>query len=92
MNTWLQTAAVLTTALGLLAAAAAWRLTRTARGALAVLLDFLTAAGLLRLAGEPSWDSITLAAAVIALRKLLGASLHVSGRPVTGAGRAGPAR
>ncbi|MEU3413057.1 hypothetical protein ABZ760_17655 [Streptomyces sp. NPDC006658] len=69
---------MLITALGLVAAAAAWRLTHTVRGFLAVLLDFLTAAGLLRLAGEPSWDSIVLAAAVIALRKLLGASLALS--------------
>jgi hypothetical protein len=78
MNAWPQTAAVLITALGLVAAAAAWRLTHTVRGALAVLLDFLTAAGLLRLAGEPSWDSVLLAAAVIALRRLLGASLALS--------------
>lgn len=90
MNAWLQTAAVLITALGLVAAAAAWRLTHTVRGGLAVLLDFLTAAGLLRLAGEPSWDSVILAAAVIALRKLLGASLHLSRLNQTTHGQARP--
>ncbi|WP_309052988.1 hypothetical protein [Streptomyces sp.] len=92
MTALLPAAAVLVTALGLVSAAAAWRLTRTVRGGLAVLLDFLTAAGLLRLAGEPSWDGITLAAAVIALRKLLGASLHLSGRHGTATGPAGAAR
>ncbi|MGA5039991.1 DUF1622 domain-containing protein [Streptomyces capoamus] len=78
MNAWLQTAAVLITGLGIVAASAACRVTHTARGGLAVVLDFLTAAGLVRLAGEPSWDSIVLAAAVITLRKVLGASLHLS--------------
>ncbi|MFJ8665475.1 hypothetical protein [Streptomyces sp. NPDC093600] len=82
MTPWLQTAAVLITAAGLVSAAAAYRLTRTARQALAVLLDFLTAAGLIRLAGEPSWNSILLAASIIALRKLLGAGLSLS-RPMT---------
>nr|WP_237522670.1 DUF1622 domain-containing protein [Streptomyces sp. SID1328] len=76
--------------MGLVAAAAAWRLTHSVRAALAVLLDFLTAAGLLRLAGEPSWDSIILAAAVIALRKLLGASLHLSSANRTTPGGARP--
>ncbi|GHD53572.1 DUF1622 domain-containing protein [Streptomyces galbus] len=90
MNGWLQMAAVLITALGLVAAAAAWRLTHTVRGGLAVLLDFLTAAGLIRLAGEPSWGSVMLAAAVIALRKLLGASLHVSRPNQTTRGGARP--
>ncbi|MYV40990.1 DUF1622 domain-containing protein [Streptomyces sp. SID1328] len=90
MNAWLQAGAVLITGLGLVAAAAAWRLTHSVRAALAVLLDFLTAAGLLRLAGEPSWDSIILAAAVIALRKLLGASLHLSSANRTTPGGARP--
>ncbi|WP_217198309.1 DUF1622 domain-containing protein [Streptomyces buecherae] len=90
MNAWLQAGAVLTTGLGLVAATAAWHLTRAVRGGLAVLLDFLTAAGLLRLASEPSWDSIILAAAVIALRKLLGASLHLSSANRTTHGGARP--
>jgi uncharacterized membrane protein len=90
VNAWLQAAAVLITALGIVAAAGACRMTHTMRGGLAVLLDFLTAAGLLRLAGEPSWDSVILAAAVITLRKLLGASLHRSRPGQTTQGRARP--
>ncbi|MFJ8825434.1 hypothetical protein ACIREE_27120 [Streptomyces sp. NPDC102467] len=73
MSTWLQRAAMLIPVLGLVAAVAAWRLTHTVRQALAVLLDFLFAAVLLRLAAEPSWNSMVLAAAMIALRRLLGA-------------------
>ncbi|CAL9596441.1 MULTISPECIES: hypothetical protein [unclassified Streptomyces] len=82
MNAWLQAAAVLVTGAGLAAAAAAYRITRDVRRALSVLLDFLTAAGLLRLAGEPAWDGILTAAAVIALRRLIGSGLALS--------RAGP--
>ncbi|MFJ8693808.1 hypothetical protein [Streptomyces roseolilacinus] len=78
MNAWLQAAAVLVTGAGLVSAAAAHRLTGDVRRALAVLLDFLTAAGLVRLAGDPSWDSILAAAAVIALRRLIGSGLAVS--------------
>ncbi|MFJ9173648.1 hypothetical protein [Streptomyces sp. NPDC102360] len=71
MSEWLSRAAALVGVFGLFAAAAAWRLTRIVRQALAVLLDFLTAAALLRLAGRPSWDSIVLTAAAIALRRVL---------------------
>ncbi|MEY6568402.1 hypothetical protein AB8B12_26425 [Streptomyces sp. PGLac3x] len=55
---------------------------------MAVLTDFLLAAGLIRLAGEPSWDSLALAASTAAVRLLLGASLlhRASG---TGARRGG---
>ncbi|MFH9656899.1 hypothetical protein ACH4NF_01045 [Streptomyces sp. NPDC017248] len=83
MNTWPESAAVLTAGLGLVAAATAWRLAGALRQGLAVLLDFLTAAGLLRLAGTPSWDTIALAATVITLRKLLSASLTPSAPPRT---------
>lgn len=78
MKTWLETAAVLISAAGLVSAMCAYRLTRTFRPALLVLLDFLTAAGLIRLSGDLSRDSIVLAAAVIALRKLLGIGLGLS--------------
>ncbi len=78
MKAWLETAAVLITAAGLVSAICAYRLTHTVRPTLAVLLDFLTAAGLIRLAGDLSWDSIVLAASVIALRKLLGMGLGLS--------------
>ncbi|MET9929877.1 MULTISPECIES: hypothetical protein [unclassified Streptomyces] len=78
MNTWLHAASLLLTICGLLGAAAAYRTTRTFRSALAVLLDFLTAAGLIRLAGDPSWSGILQAASVIALRKLLSTGLTLS--------------
>ncbi|MFC8270326.1 DUF1622 domain-containing protein [Streptomyces cinereoruber] len=78
MNTWLHTASLLLTVCGLLSAIAAYRTTRTFRSALAVLLDFLTAAGLIRLAEDPSWNSILQAAAVIALRKLLTTGLTIT--------------
>ncbi|MFF0739273.1 hypothetical protein ACFYVL_02630 [Streptomyces sp. NPDC004111] len=93
MSTWPQTAAVLVAVLGAVAAAAAWRLTRTVRRALAVLLDFLTAAALLRLAGQPSWYAVALAAAVVALRGILGPALAGPDRGARGradsCGRAG---
>ncbi|MFZ3555223.1 MULTISPECIES: hypothetical protein [unclassified Streptomyces] len=71
MSEWLSRAAVLVGVLGLFAAAAAWRLTHTVRRALAVLLDFLTAATLLRLADRPSWDTVAVAGVAIALRTVV---------------------
>ncbi|WP_374984770.1 hypothetical protein [Streptomyces fradiae] len=71
MNTWAQGAALLVTAAGLVAAPAAYRMVGDARRALAVLLDFLTAAGLVRLSGDLSWNGVLTAAAVIALRHLI---------------------
>ncbi|WP_433270607.1 hypothetical protein ACQPWR_15695 [Micromonospora vinacea] len=63
--------------------------TRALRSGVRVLLDLLTAAGLLRLAGEPDWNSLAGAVAIIALRQLLGAAL--SGPPPW-SGRQSPAR
>ena len=60
--------------------------------ALGVLLDFLLAAGLLRLTGQPGWSALAVAAAVVALRRLLGAGLRAGAgsadvlRPRAGAG------
>ncbi|MEV8316673.1 hypothetical protein AB0Q95_21130 [Streptomyces sp. NPDC059900] len=92
MSEWPQKATALITALGLVAAAASWRLTHAVRHALAVLLDFLTAAVLLRLAGKPSWDSMILAGAVIALRGLLCASLAPPGPDHSIRGQPGAAK
>ncbi|MFV0131762.1 hypothetical protein ACLGIH_00455 [Streptomyces sp. HMX87] len=80
MNGWLEPAAVLITAGGVVSAVAAYRMVRSTGSAVAVLLDFLVAAGLVRLAGDLSWDGILPAAAVIALRKLISAGLAVSRR------------
>ncbi|MET7948606.1 hypothetical protein [Micromonospora sp. NPDC005324] len=59
------------------------------RSGVRVLLDLLTAAGLLRLAGEPGWNGLAGAVAIIALRQLLGAALS---RPPPWSGRQSPAR
>jgi hypothetical protein len=47
------------------------------RTALRILLDLLTAAGLLGLSGAPGWGALAGAAAVVALRRLLWAVLAV---------------
>lgn len=78
MTDWLHAAAVLATAAGLLSAFLTYASTRQVTVTLGVLLDFLTAAGLVRLADEPSWDAIATAAAVITLRKLIGRRLSRS--------------
>ncbi|MBM0233234.1 hypothetical protein JNW91_16020 [Micromonospora sp. STR1_7] len=48
------------------------------RTAIRVLLDLLIAAGLLRLVGNPGWNGLAGAAAIIALRQLLWAALGVA--------------
>jgi hypothetical protein len=62
--------ALLVTAAGLVAAAGALARTRHVGLALAVLLDFLTAAALLHLAGPGSWQKIGAAALTIVIRQL----------------------
>ena len=47
--------------------------------ALHILLDLLLAAGLLRLSGDPDWAAIGTAAAIVALRRLIGAGLRAGG-------------
>jgi len=68
--------------------------TRKPALALSVFLDLLTAAGLLRLVGDPSWQSITTAAVIVGLRHLIGFGLRIGARTWTGSapgpGRAGP--
>jgi hypothetical protein len=54
--------------------------TRRPALALAVFLDLLLAAGLLRLAGDPGWPAIATAAAVVAVRRLIGVGLRAGGR------------
>ena len=63
-------ASLIITAAGLIVAAVALARTRRARLALALLLDFFTAAALLRLAAPPSWPAIGAAALTIAIRQL----------------------
>ncbi|MCG5435439.1 hypothetical protein [Micromonospora foliorum] len=77
------------TALALVAGVVITVSTGALRGGVRVLLDLLTAAGLLRLAGEPGWNGLAGAVAIIALRQLLGAALS---RPPPWSGRQSPAR
>ena len=76
MSTALQSAALLTTLLGLLSAAAVLARSRRGLPAVRVLLDFLLASGLLRLADDPGWRQIAVAVAVVALRRLLAFDLR----------------
>ncbi|MGY2074495.1 hypothetical protein [Blastococcus sp. SYSU DS0828] len=80
MNAWLATvtalAAQVVVVLALLSGALVLAVTRSPAPALAITLDHLVAAGLLRLAGEPSWQAIMTAAVVIAIRHLAGYSLR----------------
>jgi hypothetical protein len=55
----------------LLALALALSLRRRWRITLPITLELWTAAGLLRLCGEPSWSRIAAAASVIAVRRLI---------------------
>ena len=64
------------TAAGLVAGFLALAVTRRPGLALTVFLDFLLAAGLLRLADDPTWRQLATAAVVVALRRLLGVGLR----------------
>ncbi|MEH1165859.1 hypothetical protein V6V47_10795 [Micromonospora sp. CPCC 205539] len=63
------------TALALVAALVTVLTTGALKTAVRVLLDLLTAAGLLRLAGGLGWTDLASAAAIVALRQLLGLAL-----------------
>ncbi|WP_405770780.1 hypothetical protein OHU34_38370 [Streptomyces sp. NBC_00080] len=79
-------AALLVTVLGMLAAVGVTVRLRRLQPAIAVLSDFLLAAGLIRLAGHLTWTSLALASATAAVRLVLNANLrklhsrHVRGR------------
>ena len=75
------TAALAVTAAGVVAAAVTLAATRRPLLAITVLLDFLLAAGLLRLTGHPGWPVLAGAAAVVVLRRLVGYGLR-AGSPV----------
>ena len=68
-------AALIVTATGLIVAAVALVRTRRARLALALLLDFFTAAALLRLAAPPTWPALGAAALTIVIRQLASRAL-----------------
>jgi hypothetical protein len=68
-------ASLIITAAGLIVAVVALARTRRARLALALLLDFFTAAALLRLSAPPSWPALGAAALTIAIRQLASRAL-----------------
>lgn len=70
MNGILTAAALMVTGAGLLVFVATCAATRRIGRALPVLLDFLTAAGLIRLAVDVTWGTICGVAAVVAVRKI----------------------
>ena len=74
------TLALLVTAAALAAGLVALIATRRPAAALPVFLDLLVAAGLLRLVGEPSWQALASAAAILVLRRLIGFGLRTGGR------------
>ena len=71
MRQLVASAALLCTLLGLVSAAAVLLRTRSLGQALPVLLEFLLAAGLLRLSHATTWGALASAALVVALRKLV---------------------
>ena len=75
ISTVTRDAALIVTAAGLIVAVVALARTRRARLALALLLDFFTAASLLRLAAPPSWAALGAAVLIIAIRQLASRSL-----------------
>jgi hypothetical protein len=84
--------ALLVTVAALVAGLLALVATRRPAAALPVLLDLLTAAGLLRLVGEPSWPALATAAAILVLRRLIGLGLRTGGRTWTSTRSGRPAR
>ena len=73
-------AALIVTAAGLIVAVVALARTRRVRLALALLLDFFTAAVLLSLVGTPSWPAIGAAALTIVIRQLASHALAAARR------------
>ena len=65
------TGALVCTVLGLVSAAAVLARTRSLGQALPVLLEFLMAAGLIRLTSAAPWRAIATAAVIVVLRKLV---------------------
>jgi hypothetical protein len=88
VNTVIQYGALLCVAAGLVCGAVALVLARDARTALRVALDFWVAAGLLRLALPPGGGQLLAAAAIIAIRQLVGVALR---RPPPAPGPGSPA-
>jgi hypothetical protein len=76
----LASAALVVVATAILAAAVVLGRTRSLRQALPVLLDLLTAAGLLRLSVGSSWSALAVTAVVIVLRRLTTSGIRTASR------------
>ncbi|MCF6509602.1 DUF1622 domain-containing protein [Blastococcus sp. MG754426] len=64
--------------------------TRRPGPALGVLLDLLVAAGLLRLVGDPDWQTIAVTGTVVALRHLISYGLRLGERSLEETPRGAP--
>ncbi|MGW3363236.1 hypothetical protein ACWDOR_09855 [Streptosporangium canum] len=80
MDEVIRTAAVLVVVMGLVAALAALLRGGGPGVAMAVLLDFLVAAGLLRLSLAQTWTAIAVATLTIVIRKVVVAGFALSRR------------
>ncbi len=78
MTALLRDAALVCTALGILSALAVLARSRDVRLSVGVLLEFLLAAGLLRLGADPTGQALLGAAVIVALRRLLAFGLRIS--------------
>lgn len=76
MGALVQYAALCCVAAGLISGALALLRTGDAGVALRVALDLWLAAGLLRLAAMAGWEQVLSAAAIVAVRHLVGRALH----------------
>lgn len=79
MTNVIDLASVIVVLLAIVAAGAALVSTHNGRAALAILLDLLTAAGLLHLAVGPSFGRVLTAAVVLAIRRLISWGLSDKG-------------
>jgi hypothetical protein len=78
MTTIIHDAALLVTAAGVVVGGLALAKTRQIPLSLAVLLDFFTAAGLLRLVGPPTWSRLATVALTITVRQLASRGLRAA--------------
>jgi hypothetical protein len=81
ISTLSRDAALIVTAAGLVVAAVALARTRWAALALALLLDFFTAAALLRLAAPATWTALGATALIIVIRQLASRALAAARGP-----------
>ncbi|ROO85105.1 hypothetical protein EDD29_2640 [Actinocorallia herbida] len=72
---WVRTAALACVAAGLVAGAVTAVVSRDGQTGLKVALDFWLAAGLLNLGVAPGWEGPAVAASILVVRRLVGATL-----------------